>query len=216
MVTDTGYKMQFTQDIIFNSMNRDSKIGILEAWMPTTETHNSRRASKWANYSCWRPANHSGAWCFTRWRKTNRNVVFPFGSDYFSCLFDYFPYLSNNWRRSAKVHGGFINTILSLKPKQSIWVNRMRDLVNFGLCKDPKVWVSIPHLSNSSEYLKECSETRSKLSTIFHNYSSIFWHTTRTDRFIGNFYKTTKTKLGILRYNQRNEDLCNASLNFRR
>lgn len=134
----------------------------------------------------------------------------------YCCLFDYFPYLSNNWRRSAKVHGGFINTILSLKPKQSIWVNRMRDLVNFGLCKDPKVWVSIPHLSNSSEYLKECSETRSKLSTIFHNYSSIFWHTTRTDRFIGNFYKTTKTKLGILRYNQRNEDPCNASLNFRR
>lgn len=31
MVTDTEYKMQFTQDIIFNSMNRDSKIGILEA-----------------------------------------------------------------------------------------------------------------------------------------------------------------------------------------
>ena len=46
LVTDTGYKMQFTQDIIFNSMNRDSKIGILEAWMPTTERHNSRRASK--------------------------------------------------------------------------------------------------------------------------------------------------------------------------
>ena len=81
----------------------------------------------------------------------------------YCCLFDYFPYLSNNWRRSAKVHGGFINTILSLKPKQSIWVNRMRDLVNFGLYKDPKVWVSIPP-GDSECFLCPTLVTRRKTS----------------------------------------------------
>ena len=72
-----------------DNINRDSRIEIPEAWMPTIKKHNNKRAvrqwtaeeakhwvkqqgSKCTNQSCWKTTNHSRASCFTRSRMTSR------------------------------------------------------------------------------------------------------------------------------------------------
>ena len=72
-----------------NKINRDSRIEIPDALMPTIKKHNNRRAlrqrtaeganhwvkqhgSKCTNQSCWKTTNHSRASCFIRSRMTSR------------------------------------------------------------------------------------------------------------------------------------------------
>ena len=71
-----------------NNINRDRRIEIPEAWMPTIKKHNNRRAlrqwtaeganhwvkqqgSKCTNQSCWKKTNHSRASCLIGSRMTS-------------------------------------------------------------------------------------------------------------------------------------------------